>query len=533
MNKVCGAEEAVAIVNAGDTVGVVGVIGWLTPDALLGALAQRFRDTGSPSDLTFYFPCGTGDALEIAGMDHVALPRLMKRIVSGSYINPRNPRTGARPKLMDLIHSDSIEAYSWPIGASMHWLREVARRSPGYLTRVGIGTYVDPRESGGRLTARAKEDLIEVVNFKGQEYLFYPAWPLNVGILRASSSDDLGNLSFEREPLISSSIALAMAVKASGGTVIAQVGGVVPRGSRPAQSVRVPADLVDYVVVDEAQVMGTETAFDPRYLGEADRWTPSDLPRVPLGADRVIARRAATEVVPGITTIFGFGASSDVPLIMAEQGSFDDGGVFDYRFTTEHGPFGGVVMSGWQFSANIAPEALVDGVSQFDYIDGGNCKCAVLSFAEFDSEGTVNVSRFGNVNPGAGGFIDIAQNAGSLIFTGSFCTGGLQVEYHDGKLEIVREGQVKKLVRNAQDTTYRVGEGVNRGQIAMLITERAVFDIQGDGLVLKEIAPGIDLQRDVLDQMEFPPLRIDSELRTRQRVALCSFVVRLREGLVR
>ena len=436
----------------------------------------------------------------------------MKRIVSGSYINPRNPETGGRPALMGLIQDDAIEAYSWPIGASMHWLREVARRSPGYLTKVGLGTYIDPEQGGGALTSVAGERLVERVTFRGDEYLFYPSWDLDVGIIRATSADEAGNLSFEDEPLLSSSLALATAVKSCGGVVIAQVKRVVPTRSRPAQDVKIPGVLVDKVVVDEHQAMGTDLPFDPSYL-RPDAFTPDQLPSAPLGAQKVVARRAAREVHPGEVTIFGFGASSDVPLVMAEEGRFDGDGVSDYLLTTEHGSFGGVVMPGWQFSANIGPEAIIDGAAQFDYIDGGNCEVAVLSFAEFDAAGSVNVSRFGSANPGAGGFIDIAANARRLVLTGTFTTGGLTLGFDEHGVRIEQEGKVRKLVRAAREITYQVRRGVaEQGQSAVLITERAVFDVLSDGLALVEIAPGLDVRHDVLEQMEFSPTRIADPL---------------------
>ena len=511
MTKISTVEDAVADIRDGQSVASVGVIGWLTPDAVLAALADRFERSGGPRDLTFFFPCGTGDSIGIAGMDHVARPGLMKRIVSGSYINPRNPETGERPRLMDLIHRDAIEAYSWPIGASMHWLREVARRSPGYLTRIGLDTYIDPAHGGGALTARATDPLVERTEFRGRDYLFYPAWDLDVGIIRATSADPHGNLSFEDEPLLSSSIALAMAVKACGGRVIAQVARVVPPRSRPAGQVKLPGALVDAVVVAEDQMMGTDLAYDASYL-VPESFTADRLAPLPLGADKVIARRAAQEVRPGEVTIFGFGASSDVPLAMSEDGCFEDDGILDYCFTTEHGSFGGVVMPGWQFSANIGPEALIDGVSQFDYIDGGNCELAVLSFAEFDAQANVNVSRFGSSNPGAGGFIDIAANARRLVFAGTLTTGGLELGFPGDGIRIEREGKVHKLVESVREVTYRVGRGVAEGQSALLITERAVFDVTPDGLVLREIAPGVDVREDVLAQMGFAPVRIADPL---------------------
>jgi len=508
MSKRISADQAAKLVRSGDTVASVGVIGWVTPDALLRGVADRFRKEAEPRDLTFYFPCGTGDSIDIRGMDHVAVEGLMRRIVSGSYVNPLHPTKGTRPELMRLIRENRIEAYSWPIGASMQWLREVARRSPGLMTEIGLGTYADPRQQGGKFTSRANQDLIELIEFRGKQYLFYPTFPLNVGFIRASSADSSGNLSYEDEALISSNIALALAVKASGGIVIAQVRQEASRYSRPAHQVRVPGALVDYYVVDPDQMSGTDIRSDPAYLGGAAPDLNS-LPKLPLGPDKVIARRSALEVRPGRTSIFGFGASSDVPLVMAEAGLFDDGKIADYRFTTEHGPFGGIVMSGWQFSANIGPEALLDGVHQFDFIDGGNCPFAALAFAQFDHEGNVNVSWFGSSNPGAGGFIDIAQNAKDLVFTGTFTTAGLKVAIGDGGLRVVKEGSVRKFVDRAEQITYPVRKGVvERGQTALIVTERAVFRVEPDGLTLTEVAKGIDVRRDVLDQMAFAPRRI-------------------------
>jgi propionate CoA-transferase len=513
VSKICSVEEAVSVVKSGDAVASVGVIGWITPDALLKGLAERFKTSTEPRDVTFYFPCGTGDAMGIRGMDHVAIEGLMKRIVSGSYVNPTDPATGKRPELMRLIRENRIEAYSWPIGASMHWLREVARRSPGYLTKIGLDTYADPRQTGGKFTTLAKDDLIKRVEFEGQDYLFYPSWPLNVGFIRASTADEFGNLSFEDEPIHSSSLQIALAVKACGGTVIAQVRRIVERGSRPATMVKVPGVLVDKVVVDDQQMMTTQVAYDESYLGGV-AWDGQTSDRLPFGTDKIIARRAAVEVRPGVTSIFGFGASSDVPTVLLEDGHFRDGGYRDYQFTTEHGPFGGLVMSGWQFSANKYPEALLDGVTQFDFIDGGGCPFAALAFAQFDDAGNVNVSRFGVANPGAGGFIDIAYNAKELLFTGTFTTGGLEVEFKDGKLFILKEGKVKKFVQAADHITYPVRRNVaERGQQAKIITERAVFEVRPEGLVLTEIAPGIDLQSQVLDLMNGVNVRVAPDLR--------------------
>jgi propionate CoA-transferase len=416
MSKICSLKEAVSGIQDGQTVASVGVIGWITPDELLKGLGDRFDQGDGPRDLTFYFPCGTGDAMDIGGMDRVAKKGLMKRIVSGSFINPVHPITGERPKLMQLIKQNAIEAYSWPIGASMQWLREVARKSPGYLTKIGLGSYIDPAQDGGRLTTLTTEDLVEKVSFKGEDYLFYRSWPIHHCFIRASSSDEFGNLSFEDEGLMSSALALALATKACGGTVVAP-----------------------------DQVMVTDTPHDTRYLSPA-RLQLDTLPKIPFGADKIIGRRAYMEVPKHTLTILGFGASSDMPLVMVEDGALNEQNMHEYRFTTEHGSYGGVVMTGWQFSTNMWPEALVDGVTQFDAIDGGLCECTALAFAEFDASGNVNVSKFGAANPGAGGFIDIAHNASKLIFTGTFTAGGLSISSDDGVLRIDKEGKNKKFV---------------------------------------------------------------------------------------
>lgn len=517
MSKIVDAVTAVASIADGQTVASVGVIGWITPDAVLKALGDRFRETASPRDLTFYFPCGTGDAQGIRGMDHVAQAGLMKRIVAGSYINPVDPRTGKRPELMRLIRENAIEAYSWPIGASMHWLREVARKSPGYFTRIGLGTYIDPLLTGGKFTPRATEDLVQRVEVNGETLLFYPSWPIDVAIVRASSADENGNLSFEDEPLVSSNIGLILAAKASGGRVIAQVRRIVPANGRPASTTAVPGMFVDAVVVDEAMMMASETPYEPAYFS-GTRMPLAMLPRPEQSPDKVIAARAAVEVRKRELSIFGFGAAADVPLVMAEQGLFDHGAINDYWFTTEHGSYGGVVMSGWQFSANVNPDAILDGLYQFDVIDGGLCEFAALAFAQFDADGVVNVSKFGAANPGAGGFIDIAHNAKRLVFTGTFTTNGLFADCAGGSLAIRQEGKVRKFCRKAESVTYSVAAGVkDRGQTALIVTERAVFEYRPEGLTLTEIAPGIDLDRDVLGQMDFAPLLDRSALREMDR----------------
>lgn len=380
------------------------------------------------------------------------------------------------------------------------------------MTQIGLGTYIDPDNGGGRFTERAHDDLVRKIDFEGQSYLFYPTWKLDTVFIYASSSDEFGNLSFENEALVSSNIALVLAARAHGGRVIAQVRRAVPYGERPASEVRIPGMFVDAVVVDPAMMMTTDVKFDPVFFG-GKRKPLNELPPIPLSADKVVALRAAKEVRKHELSIFGFGAAADVPLVMAEQGMFKGDGLKDYWFTTEHGSYGGIVMSGWQFSANLNPDAILDGVYQFDAIDGGLCRFAALAFAQFDQRGLVNVSKFGVANPGAGGFIDIAQSAERLVFTGTFTTGGLDVAFDDGKLKIVKEGKVRKFAKQVEHITYAVTDGVKRGQTAQVMTERAVFEVAPEGLILTEVAPGIDVRRDVLGQMEYAPWKVADNLK--------------------
>lgn len=502
MSEIVDLDRALSVIRDGDTVGSVGVIGWLVPDHLLEGIAHNFLTKNGPGNLTFYFPVSVGDALEIKGMDHVAVPGLLKRVIGGNFINPLNPRTGRRAEMMRMIIENEVEAYAWPIGATMHWLREVARRGPGYLTEVGLGSFIDPRQEGGKMNSRTKDNLVQLREFDGKEYLFYPTFPLNVALLRASFADELGNLSLCKEPLQSATLALALAVKASGGKVIAQVSEIVPTGLMPATNMNIPAALVDYIVVAQGQ-MTTDVDFDARYLGGS--FDPSSFSALyPAGIDKVIARRAAHELKEGEVSIFGFGAATNIPLVLADGGKFNDGGIRRYRHTTEHGVFGGIVMSGWQFSANLYPEALIDGPSQFDFIDGGGCAFAALSFAQLDQVGNINVSKFSGFSPGSGGFIDIATNAKRLVFVGTLTTSGLDVLVSDAGIEIRKEGRIKKFVQKVDQITYPLSRGISeRGQEATIITERAVFKLYGQTLVLTEIAPGADLNRDIVDQIDF------------------------------
>ena len=513
MNKLVSARQAVEIVGDGQTIAVAGCLAWIAADELLRALGTRFVETGSPRNLTAIFPVGTGDARHIEGMNHIAKEGLLKRLIAGSLMSAPNVYTGELPTTNLLVVQDKIEAYAWPMGAMMHWLREVARRGPGYLTEVGFDTYADPRYGGTRVSASAPE-LVRIVDFNGKKYLFYPSIPIDVGIVRATSADEYGNLSFEEEPILSAVPSICLAAKAGGGKVIAQVKYMVPHGRRKTREVKVPGALVDHIVLVPEQPMGTGIFHEESFLGGVP-YHKSQLPTIPEGLDKVIMRFIAREVKRHVVTIFGMGISTGVPLVMAEQGVFDGGALGDYVFTTEHGPYGGIVMHGIQFSANRYADGLLDGPAQFDAIDGGVCHTALLSFGEFDAEGNVNVSKMGDKVVGAGGFIDIAHNATELVLSGTFTAQGLDVGGGPAGLRISREGKTRKFVSKAGHRTYSAFKAVReRGQKVKLITERAIFEIKPTGLVLTDVAPGIDVRRDVLAQMDFAPAAIAEPLRT-------------------
>ena len=481
MNKITDFETAASGIRSGSTLAVLGVIGWITPEKLLKSIGERFEKTGEPRDLTIFLPCAAGDNGQIKGMDHVVREGMTRRIISGGYYNVPDPVTGERPRTMQLVQANKIEAYTFHIGVMNHWLREIARRSAGYLTEVGVGTFVDPDQTGGKMTACAAEDLVEKIDFRGSPHLFFPSIQLDYGIIRATSSDKHGNLAFEDDPLMSTALAIALAVKACGGKVIAQVKRIYEPGDMHAHMVKVPGAFVDQVVIDPEQLLVTGIQDDARFLGQK-RMDPRDLAPLKPGAQTVIARRSAEMINRNELTIYGFGASSAIPTIFATEGRFDGDGIYDYPATTEHGCYGGIVTSGWQFSANLNPDALIDALSQFDAIHGGLCKTAALAFAQYDAAGNINVSKFGSANPGSGGFIDIAHNATNLIFNGTFTTGGLKVDATGGKLTILQEGKVSKFVAIAEQITYPLLTGVReRGQTAHIVTERAVFAVTPEG----------------------------------------------------
>ena len=507
-SKVVSADEAVRSVRNGNTLSVCGVVGAIAPELVLAALERRFRERGEPRDLTAVFPVAVGDVWDLPGMDHLAHEGMTRRMIAGSYVIGSNPKTGRRARATEMVLENRVEAYNFPIGALMQLHREIAGGRPGVITPVGLDTFVDPRWGGGKLNERTTEDLVRLVELGGREYLWYPSFPIDAAIIRGTTADDDGNLTLEHEGTFSGVLAQAMAAHNSGGTVIAQVKRIAARGSLHPQMVRVPGELVDLVVVDPDQVQATGIRFDPAVCGETRAPLETIRQPVALDATTIVARRAMRELRTGQTVVLGFGAPALIPQIALEEGLLDE-----LRFTIEHGAVGGLPLGGFQFGSSANPDAIVDTPSHFDYIGGAGFDVACLAFAEVDAEGNVNVSKLPGLIPGCGGYIDITHRVGRIVSTGLFTTGGLKTVVADGRLRILQEGKHVKFVEQLYHRTYSARRGLERGQRATLVTERAVFEVTPDGLLLTELAEGVDLERDILALMRFRP-KIAESLRT-------------------
>ncbi|MEO0002720.1 MAG: hypothetical protein RLZZ22_412 [Pseudomonadota bacterium] len=492
-SKIVTAEQAIALIHDGDALvcsgfGVVGV-----PDELLLALRQRFESTQSPRDLTLIFGGGPGDAKE-QGINRIAIDGLIQRAIGGHW--------GLVPKLGAMAMDNRIEAWNLPLGVISHLYRDIAAGLPGNLSRVGLGTFVDPRLQGGKVNARTTEDLVSVTELAGQELLFYRLPKPQVAFIRASIADPDGNLSVEREALTQDTLAIAMAVKNAGGIVIAQVEYLCERGSLAARQVKVPGILVDCVVQarPEYHMQTYGTGYHPALSGQMR--VPLDaLAPMPFDERKIIARRAAFELMPNAVVNLGIGMPEGVAGIANEER------LLSYMtLTAEPGVVGGVPGSGLNFGSSTNATALLDMNQQFDFYDGGGLDLAVLGLAECDARGNINVSRFGPKLAGAGGFINITQNSRTVVFIGTFSAGGLKVAVEQGELTILQEGRHRKFVEAIEQVTFSGEYAARLGKRVLYVTERCVFALTADGLELIEVAPGIDLERDILSQMAFRPI---------------------------
>lgn len=486
------AAQAVALINSGDTVGLIGGGGGLLEaDGIYAALEARFLATAEPSNLTVMHALGSGDK-KVRGMNRFAHERLVRRVIGGHWV--------WSPRMQQLAREEKLEAYVLPGGVVTQLFREIGAGRPGLFTHVGLGTFVDPRIEGGKMNKRAKDDLVEVIELGGKEYLRYKPFPVNVAIIRGSAADGQGNVSLDQEAANLDAYAVALAAHNSGGKVIVQVGKGVEVGTLPARSVRIPGAIVDAVVVDPEQRQTYDTFYDPALSGEC-RGESLPLRSDVFGPRQVVARRAAEELWEGSVINYGIGVPDAVAKLIVERGHTDR-----YYQTIEHGIYGGEMLDGPSFGISRNPTCIIDSPSQFDFYSGGGLDVAFLGFGEFDQQGNVNVSKLAGTTVGPGGFIDIAQNARKVVFCGNFSTKGTLIRTGDGFLDVLRQGGVRKVVANVEQITFSGPQAIRQGQEVLYVTERAVFRLTHVGVELLEIAPGLDLQRDVLEQMGFSPI---------------------------
>lgn len=482
-----------ALVRPGDTIATSGFVGCGAPDALLAGLAARYEAHDEPGGLTLYFAAGQGDGID-RGLNLLTAPGLLKRVVGGHF--------GLIPRITALLIGNQVEGWNLPQGVISRLYRDVAAGLPGTVSQIGLHTFVDPRRDGGKINARSTDDLIELIELGGRELLFYKGFRLDVALLRGTTADERGNVTMEREALTLDSLAMATAARNCGGKVIVQVERIAQTGTLNPRLVKLPHVLVDAIVVAPAEMheQTYATAYSPGYAHQV-RVPLSSVPPMPMSERKVACRRVALELPDGGVVNLGIGMPEGVSSVAAEERVIDR-----ITLTTEPGVIGGVPATGLSFGAALNPDALIDQNQQFDFYQGGGLDLTVLGMAELDREGNVNVSRYGNRLSGAGGFIDISQTARKVIFVGTFTARGLRVETGNGTLRIGVEGRQRKLVNHVEQVTFNGTYAAARGQEVLYVTERAVFKATPEGLRLTEVAPGIDLERDVLAQMDFQPI---------------------------
>ncbi len=491
--KIVSVDDAIQVIRSGDTVALDGFIGACVPEELIMGLERRFLETGTPEKLTLIYASGIGDGKE-KGVNRLAHEGLVKRVIAGHW--------GMTPKLQKLALENKMEAYNLPQGVLTHLFRDIAANNPRTISRVGLGTFVDPRQGGGKINAITTEELVEVVRFDNKEFLAYKTIPIQVAFLRGTTADMDGNITMEKEAVTLEVLPIAMAAKNSGGFVIVQVERIADRGALNARHVKIPGILVDCVVVakPENHVQTYAVSYNPAFSCEFKIPTAS-VELLKMDERKIIARRAAFELHPNMVVNLGIGMPEGVASIANEEG------IFEYlTLTAEAGSIGGIPAGGLNFGAATNMDCLVDMPYQFDFYDGGGLDLACLGMAQMDRHGNVNVSRFGPKIAGCGGFIDITQNSKKIVFAGTFTAGDTQVAVENGKLRITRESGVKKFIGDVEQITFSSKTAQDNNLQVLYVTERCVFRLTADGVELTEIAPGLDLEKDILAYMDFRPI---------------------------
>ena len=517
LKKVISADDAVALVRDGDIVASSGYGGNGNPEALFAAIERRFLVGNGPRGLTLVWAGGQGDGKE-KGLNRLGHEGLLKRTIGGHY--------GLMPRIEALAVGNKIAAYNFPEGVITHLYRDIAAGKPGTTTRVGIGTFVDPRLEGAKINVTAIEDLVEVIRLDGDDFLFFKSFPIHVALIRGTTADPDGNITMERETLRLETLAMALAAHNSGGVVLCQVERIAQSGSLDARSIRVPGILVDAVVMapPDEHMQNYGTHYNPALSGEL-RVPIEQLKKLPLDTTKVIARRAAIELLPNCVVNLGIGLPDAISAVAAEERIEDL-----ITLTVDPGVIGGVPLGGLDFGAVVNFSAAIDHPYQFDFIDGGGVDIACLGYAECDGRGNVNASRFGDRVPGCGGFINISQNSGKVIFVGTFTSGGFDAAVTDGAIEIKKEGKHRKFVDKVSQITFSGAEAAKRGQEVVYVTERCVFQLRPGGLELTEVAPGIDVKKNILDILPFKPIM--KNVREMERAIFAVPPLRIRDRLL-
>jgi propionate CoA-transferase len=481
-------------IKDGDCVAFSGFVGAAHAEEITKTIQEEFLSCGHPRDLALVYAAGQGDGSD-RGLNHLGEEGLVAKIIGGHW--------GLVPKLQKLALENKVIAYNLPQGVISHLYRDIAAGKPGVLTHVGLKTFVDPRIEGGKLNQKARDagDIVEIIKIDGKEKLLYKAFPINVAVIRATYADTNGNCTFHREGVFADAVSIAQAAKNSGGCVIVQVEQVVEYPTLDSRLVRFPGIYVDAIVISkpENHMQTFGSYYNPAFSGEI-RVPMSSLPPMPLSMRKIVVRRAAMELVPNAVTNLGIGMPEGVAAIAVEEE------LMRLNLTTEAGTNGGIPAGGKDFGVTTNPDCVLEQSTQFDFIDGGGLDIAFLGLAQMDSFGNINVSKFGPKIAGCGGFINITQNAKKVVFCGTFTAGGLEIGMDNGKLIIRQEGRTRKLIENVEQVTFSAKYAQETGQTVLYVTERAVFELRSEGVVLTEIAPGVDLEKDILDQMGFAPV---------------------------